>query len=116
VNPDGTVTMFFANPAKIPTSPIDPTVAVVRIESAAVLARHWEAAAALPVLTQALDDRSPEVALHAARALELLGPLAQPAHQKMKTAIARARERESQGDTIAMFIRFSLEAALAGKE
>jgi len=35
VNPDGTVTMFFANPAKIPTSPIDPTVAVVRIESAA---------------------------------------------------------------------------------
>jgi neutral ceramidase len=35
VNPDGTVTMFFANPAMLPTSPVDPTVAVVRIESAA---------------------------------------------------------------------------------
>ena len=33
LNPDGTVTMFFANPTRIPTSPVDPTVAVVRMDS-----------------------------------------------------------------------------------
>lgn len=33
VNPDGTVTMFFANPTRIPTSPVDPTVAVLRLDT-----------------------------------------------------------------------------------
>ncbi len=32
VNPDGTVTMFFSNPTRVPTSPVDPTVGVVRID------------------------------------------------------------------------------------
>ena len=33
VHPDGTVSMFFANPTRIPTSPVDPTVTVVRLDS-----------------------------------------------------------------------------------
>ncbi|MCY3776155.1 MAG: neutral/alkaline non-lysosomal ceramidase N-terminal domain-containing protein [Candidatus Aminicenantes bacterium] len=33
LNPDGTVTMMFRNPTKIPTAPFDPTVAVLRIDT-----------------------------------------------------------------------------------
>jgi hypothetical protein len=32
VNPDGTVTMLWNNPTRIPTSPIDPTVTVLRVD------------------------------------------------------------------------------------
>lgn len=32
VNPDGTVTMIWNNPAEVPTAPVDPTVAVLRID------------------------------------------------------------------------------------
>lgn len=32
VKPDGTVTMLWANPERIPTQPVDPTVGVIRIE------------------------------------------------------------------------------------
>jgi uncharacterized sulfatase len=86
---------------------------VVRIEAAAALARHDDAEAALPVLMAALADASPEVVLHASRALQLLGPVALPARQKMSQALAIAREREAAGQDIAMFIRFSLESALS---
>ncbi len=34
VNPDGTVTMFWSNPTKVPTSPVDPTVSVLRVDTA----------------------------------------------------------------------------------
>jgi neutral ceramidase len=34
VKPDGTVTMFWENPDKVPTSPIDPTVSVLRVDAA----------------------------------------------------------------------------------
>lgn len=33
MNPDGTVTMLWSNPTKVPTAPVDPTVAVVRIDT-----------------------------------------------------------------------------------
>ena len=33
LNPDGTVTMMFRNPTRIPTAPFDPTVAVLRIDT-----------------------------------------------------------------------------------
>jgi len=33
VNPDGTVTMFWSNPTRIPTAPVDPTVAVLRVDT-----------------------------------------------------------------------------------
>jgi uncharacterized sulfatase len=88
-------------------------VAVVRIKSAAALASHGEAPDALAVLSHALQNESPEVVLHAARALELLGPAAAPVYPAMRAALATARQRESTGNDIAMFTRFSLEAALA---
>lgn len=34
INPDGSVTMFFANPNRIPTFPVDPTVSVLRVDAA----------------------------------------------------------------------------------
>lgn len=34
VNPDGSVTMFWTNPTQVPTSPIDPTVSVLRVDTA----------------------------------------------------------------------------------
>ena len=88
------------------------TDAVVRIEAAAALARHGEGEAALPVLTAALADSTFEIALHAARALQMLGPVAEPARKDMAAALTRARQAEATGETMAMFIRFSLEAAL----
>jgi hypothetical protein len=33
MNPDGTVTMFWTNPTKVPTAPLDPTVSVLRVDS-----------------------------------------------------------------------------------
>jgi neutral ceramidase len=33
VNPDGTVTMLWQNPSKLPTAPIDPKVAVLRVDT-----------------------------------------------------------------------------------
>lgn len=92
------------------------TSPVVRIEAAAALAAHGETSESLPVLTAALRDDSREVALHAARALELLGPVAKPAYPAMKARLATAREAEEKGDVISMFIRFSLEAALAPQD
>ncbi len=35
VYPDGTVSMFWTNPDKVPTSPVDPTVSVLRVDTAA---------------------------------------------------------------------------------
>ena len=32
VNPDGTVTMFWRNPTKVPTAPVDPIVSVLRVD------------------------------------------------------------------------------------
>lgn len=34
VNPDGTVTMFWNNPTRVPTAPVDPTVSVLRVDTA----------------------------------------------------------------------------------
>lgn len=34
VNPDGTVTMFWNNPTHVPTAPVDPTVSVLRVDTA----------------------------------------------------------------------------------
>jgi N-sulfoglucosamine sulfohydrolase len=88
---------------------------VIRVECAATLARHGEADIALPILTAALQEKAPEVILHAARALELLGSAAHPAQPAMRAALAAARHQESRGSDISMFIRFSLESALVGQ-
>jgi len=88
---------------------------VVRIEAATALARHGDAAPALSVLTEALRDPARDIALHAARALEALGSIARLAQPEMRIALAASRDAEKNGDIMAMFIRFSLEAALSHK-
>ena len=85
----------------------------VCIETAAALAAHGEPAAALPVLQAALVTPSNIVALHAARALQSMGSAAEPAFPDMHKALAKARREEAAGDDYAMFIGFTLSAALA---
>lgn len=82
---------------------------VVRIELAATLNALSPSKESLAVLEQALNDPVPEVVLHAARAVELLGPRAQPLLPAMRRTLERVLGQE--GDP-PMFIRFSLEAAL----
>jgi len=87
--------------------------AVVRIEAASALARQGETGESLEeslaVLAAALAGDEPEAALHAARALELLGERAFSLRAEMQQALERARGRDSD---MMMFIRFSLEASL----
>jgi hypothetical protein len=82
----------------------------VRIEAAAALASHGQTEESLPVLAEALTAGKPDVALHAARALELLGERARPVLPTMEAVLQRVRTTKS-GDEMQMFIRFSLEAA-----
>ena len=84
---------------------------VVRIEAASALASQGKSDEALPVLADGLTSDDAEVALHAARALELLGPTARPLLPTMQQVLDRARKAE-QGSDMMMFIRFSLEASL----
>lgn len=91
---------------------LDDESPAVRVEAATALADHGEAATALPVLQDALKHPSREIALHAARALELLGPVARPLHPDMQSVLETMREAEKSHDTMAMFVRFALEAAL----
>lgn len=85
---------------------------VVRIEAAAALADQGEGAEALPVLTTALRSPQLDLALHAARALELSGRRAQPAWPVMREVLQRVRDEEASVGDPAMYLRFSLEAAL----
>ncbi|MBN1417308.1 MAG: sulfatase [Planctomycetes bacterium] len=82
---------------------------VVRVEAAAALCGIGRAAEGLPILEKTLlgDDR--RVALRAARALELLGPIARPALPAMRKAFEGVRG--APGDE-AMFLRFALEPAI----
>ena len=84
---------------------------VVRIEAASALASHGETQRSLPVLAEGLTGDVPEVALHAARAIELLGPTAHPLLLTMRQVLAKAQEAKQGGDMM-MFLRFSLEASL----
>jgi N-sulfoglucosamine sulfohydrolase len=85
--------------------------AVVRIEAAAALMKLSDAHDALAVLKNELESEQPEVALHAARALELLGNKSRPVQAAMEKALKHAQQNEPHSE-IFMFIRFSLEAAL----
>ncbi|MDQ3622054.1 MAG: sulfatase [Verrucomicrobiota bacterium] len=83
----------------------------VRIEVAAALMSLAAEPRALRVLEQELASTNADAALHAARALELLGEKARPSLPGMRAALERARADE-QGNDILMFVRFSLEAAV----
>ncbi len=85
----------------------------VRVEAAGVLVALDEDAAALEVLTAALESESDDVALHAARTLQLLGAQARPALPAMEAALRAAAPPRRTPD-FAMFLRFALEPAVQG--
>jgi len=85
--------------------------AVVRIEAAAALAKGNNPVA-LKILAQELNHSQPEVVLHAARAIELIGESARTLLPVMNQALDKARQDEIRGSDMAMFIRFSLSAAV----
>jgi arylsulfatase A-like enzyme len=82
---------------------------VVRIEAAATLCNVNEANTGLPLLEHELKNDDLRVALHAARALELLGEKARPVLPSMQAIYRRV---EKQPGDPAMFMRFALEPAI----
>ncbi|MFA5193260.1 MAG: sulfatase-like hydrolase/transferase [Verrucomicrobiia bacterium] len=86
------------------------TSAVVRIEAAVALVQLGETEAALRALEGDLRSEHGDVALHAARALELLGEVVRPAMPAMRAVLDDA-DRKTFGE-YGLFLRFSLEAAL----
>lgn len=86
--------------------------AVVRIEAAAALVELGEATEPLRLLEKELRSTQSDVALHAARALQLLGDRAKPAWPAMREVCERARREENTVGDAAMYLRFSLESAL----
>lgn len=86
--------------------------AVVRIEAAAALVELGETNEPLQLLEKELRSTQSDVALHAARALQLLGDQAQPAWPAMRELLERARRDEKTLGDPAMYLRFSLESAL----
>lgn len=86
--------------------------AVVRIEAAAALAKLEDTTGPLQVLEAELRSPQSDVALHAARALQLLGDRARPVWPAMREVLDRARRDEPTVGDPAMYLRFSLESAL----
>jgi len=84
--------------------------AVVRIEAAAALVSLNETEAGLHLLEAELNSSRGDVAVHAARALELLGEAARPVMPAM-LKILEGLDKKKSGE-YALFLRFSLEAAL----
>lgn len=87
--------------------------AVVRIEAAAALVDLGDRTQALRCLETELRSPRRDVALHAARTLELLGSRAQPVRSALQEVLEQARRDEPAAGDPAMFLRFSLESALA---
>lgn len=92
------------------------TSAVVRIEAAAGLAEWGEIGEPLRILEKELRSGQFDVALHAARALELLGVRTKPIWPAMRGVLERLRSEEKPEGDSAMFLRFSLESALGSTE
>ncbi|HPM83500.1 MAG TPA: sulfatase-like hydrolase/transferase [Candidatus Anammoximicrobium sp.] len=88
----------------------DPS-ASVRVEAAGALISWGEAEAALPVLIAGLQSEQLDVALHAARTLQLAGEPARPAAPVMKQVLAAAKRPESRAPQY-LFLEFSLQAAI----
>jgi arylsulfatase A-like enzyme len=86
--------------------------AVVRVEAAAALVALGDTTEPLRVLERELRSTQSEVALHAARALQLLGHQAEPVKPAMREIGERARREEPSVGDAAMYLRFSLDAAL----
>ena len=81
----------------------------VRIEAAGALVALGKPDQAMPLLIRDLAAKDAGIALHAARTLQLLGEKARPALDALRAAAGSAKTRKGP---LAMFIRFSTEAAL----
>ncbi len=81
----------------------------VRIEAAGALAAMGRTEKAMPLLTKELAAEDANIALHAARTLQLLGEKARPALDALRAAAKDARKRKGP---LAMYIRFSTDAAV----
>ncbi|MBI5395112.1 MAG: sulfatase-like hydrolase/transferase [Verrucomicrobia bacterium] len=100
-----------ASPAReVLKAALKDSCAVVRIEAAVALIQLSETDAGLRVLEAELRSERGDVAVHAARALELLGESARPALTAMRATLEGV-DRKKFGE-YALFLRFSLEAAL----
>ena len=84
--------------------------------AAAGLVRAGDPVPGLAVLERELKNDSRDVALHAARALQLLGDRAEPVRPAIREVLAPARRDEKSVGDPAMYLRFSLEAALEPPE
>ena len=81
----------------------------VRVEVATALAKAGDLARALTVLRRELDGDDLDVALHASRAIELMGVKAKAAKPAMIRALERSTDKP--GDRH-MMLRFSTQAFL----
>ena len=81
----------------------------VRIEAAGALVAMGRTEKAMPLLVKELAAEDANIALHAARTLQLLGEKARPALDALRAAATDARKRKGP---LAMYIRFSTDAAL----
>lgn len=84
--------------------------AVVRIEAAVALVSLKETEAGLRLLEKELNSDRGDVAVHSARALELLGEAARPAVPIMRKVLEGLRKEKFA--EYSLFLRFSLESAL----
>jgi len=91
---------------------LDDPSASVRIEAAAILASLGDSGRPLGLLAGELQGKDTNAALHAARALELLGEKARPAAAAMREVLDAVKKPPRAGDP-ELFIRFALEEALA---
>lgn len=83
----------------------------VRVEAAGALLSLGDVDAALSVLTKELQSGQLDVALHAARTLQLAGESARPAAPVMKQVLAIAKQPAARAPQY-LFLEFSLQAAL----
>ncbi len=83
----------------------------VQVAAAAALASLGDADAALPILARHLEGEQLDVALHAARTLQLLGEPARPALAQMNRVLKTAQQRENLAPQY-LFLEFSLQAAV----
>ncbi len=90
--------------------------ASVRIEAAGALARQAaDPGRAVGTLAAALKDEQPDVRLHAARTLQLLGGRARPALAAMKELLAEASANENR-HTHNLYLKFALGPAVKALE
>ena len=83
--------------------------AAVRIQAASALMRHGHEAEGLAVLTELLEHEEPVVVLYAARAIELAGDNARPAHAAMQALYDQYKDRQ---DDPYLFIAFTTKGYL----